>query len=317
MALLQRRKAVLAEAHATQRDAVLGGAYPQLNSRPADLSKLRMQIARKRLAGPGSGGRQTHLDVLEEWEAERNRIEAALAREIPEMNLQKQLDAADHRAIALDLDEETARVEFVRFLEFDFHTVAKQVDENRWEPACRWKDARYLAFVLFGGEPDNVQMIDLGNAEPIDRMIEDFRAGISGEGRGLRAAEAESNSNLDDIGAMLRESVFDPLRKALGSRTQIIISPDGGLSRLPFEVLPTVPGWHLVDEYCFSYVTVGRDVMRFGPPLQDKGPDKAIVVGDPDFDLSSATPPASTDLNKRESDRHRSRDLDRSNLNFS
>jgi hypothetical protein len=35
--------------------------------------------------------------------------------------------------------------------------------------------ARYLAFILLGTEPNSVQMIDLGLAEPINQLISAFR----------------------------------------------------------------------------------------------------------------------------------------------
>ena len=54
--LVLRRKAIAAEALATQRDALLGGKYPALEPQLRELAALRMQIARKTLAGPGPEG---------------------------------------------------------------------------------------------------------------------------------------------------------------------------------------------------------------------------------------------------------------------
>ena len=138
-----------------------------------------MQIARKTLAGPGPEGIESHLQRSPSGNAQRERLEAELARQIPEMNLEQKLRAADRRAVALNLPEGVALVEFVRFPVFDFQAVPA-----RGEP--QWKPARYVAFVLPGGAPDDVQMIDLGEAEPIDRLIADFRAGIIAEARGRR-----------------------------------------------------------------------------------------------------------------------------------
>ena len=89
--LVLRRKAVAAEAVATQRDALLGGKYPALEPRLRDLAALRMQIARKTLAGPGPEGLESHLRGLAEWDAQKERLEAELARQIPEMNLEQKL----------------------------------------------------------------------------------------------------------------------------------------------------------------------------------------------------------------------------------
>jgi len=239
--LVLRRKAVAAEAVATQRDAVLGGKYPALEPRLRDLAALRMQIARKTLAGPGPEGLESHVHGLAELEANREGMETELARQIPEMNLEQKLRAADRRAVALNLPEGVALVEFVRFWSFDFQAVPLQ-----------WKPARYVAFVLPGGAPDDVQMIDLGEAEPIDRLIADFRAGIIAEaetkdGRDMaRRREEAILSAQGDAGSDLRAALFDRLAPALGSRTRLLIAPDGDLARLPFEVLPTADGRRLV-----------------------------------------------------------------------
>ena len=89
-------------------------------------------------------------------------------------------------------------------------------------------------------------MIDLGEAEPIDRMIADFRAGLLGEGaeddrpRHGRSGPARHRHQLpSDAGAALRAALFDTLISALGERTRLLLAPDGDLTRLPFEVLPT------------------------------------------------------------------------------
>ena len=187
--LVLRRKAIGAEALAAQRDAVLGGRYPALEPQLREWSTLRGQIAQKTLAGPGPEGLPAHQQLLAQWNQQKERLEAELARHIPEMNLEQKFRAADRRAVALALPAGVALIEFIRFDVFDFQAVPAR-DESCWQPA------RYLAFVLPAGEPDHVQMIDLGEAEPIDRMIRDFRVGITGEvedrsSRDLAAAPIE------------------------------------------------------------------------------------------------------------------------------
>ena len=176
----------------------------------------------------------------------------------------------------------------MRFPVFDFQAVPA-----RGEP--QWKPARYVAFVLPGGVPDDVQMIDLGEAEPIDRLIADFRAGIIAEAeakRRPRHGETAGGSRLcpsrGGAGSDLRAALFDRLAPALGSRTRLLIAPDGDLARLPFEVLPTADGRRLIDDYQISYLSCGRDVLRFGAVATGQ-PGGPLVVADPDFDLETVT----------------------------
>jgi CHAT domain-containing protein len=284
LGLVLRRKAVGAESLAVQRDAVLGNKYPALRPCFQEWGALRMQIARKALAGPGPEGAQAHRQLLGQWQGQKERLEGDLARQVPEMNLERQLRAADRRAVALALPSGTALVEFVRFYPIDFKAVPA-----RGEQSCQ--PARYLALVLPAGEPDRVRMIDLGEAEPTDRLIADFRAGVTGEGE-LRDQSREPTrptAGADATpGGRLRAAVFDPLADALGDCRRLLLSPDGDLNRLPFEALPLAKGGHLIDAYRISYVSAGRDVLRFGA-ASDRRPAEPVVAADPDFDLGMGT----------------------------
>lgn len=310
--LVLRRKAIGAEALAAQRDALLGGKYPDLQPQLREWTALRRQIAQQTLAGAGPQGLSAHQQRLAEWDQQKERLEAVLARRMPEMNLEQNLRAADRRAVALALPAGMALVEFVRFHVFDFQAVPA-----RGEP--RWQLARYLAFVLPAGKPDHVQMIDLGEAEPIDRMIRDFRAGITGEtetraGRDLGAAPVEPAHVADSSqGLVLRAAAFDNLVPALAGCKRLLLAPDGDLSRLPFEVLPTADGHRLIDEYTISYLSCGRDVLRFAA-ASARTPAEPLVAADPDFDLGNEET-ADEDSADKLPGRH-SRDLDRGGLHF-
>jgi CHAT domain-containing protein len=169
-------------------------------------------------------------------------------------------------------------------------------------------------------------MIDLGEAETIDCQIAAFRQSVSGESEGdsQRAAEpmsaetpeasvrsdqaslraalvattrhlrpaATAAKSLDRIslGTALRQALFDPLLPALGSHTRLFLSPDGDLTRLPFEVLPLDGERRLIDAYRISYLGVGRDVLRFGAARR-RQPTPPLVAADPDFDLRGRNVP--------------------------
>jgi CHAT domain-containing protein len=153
-------------------------------------------------------------------------------------------------------------------------------------------------------EPDHVHMIDLGEAEEIDHWIAAFRESVAVDpdkrpervavqrspGPGTRAEE--------DPGLSLRRALFDKLVPALGGGKRLFLALDGELTRLPFELLPDASGRLVLDDYRISYLSCGRDVLRFnarstgqcGPPL---------VIADPNFDLGAqnglpSTPPEMT-----------------------
>ncbi len=111
----------------------------------------------------------------------------------------------------------------------------------------------------------------------------------------------------------MREALFDPLLPALGSGKRLLLAPDGDLTRLPFEVLPTDDGRRLIDEYRISYLGAGRDVLRFGAAVSGQA-GAPVVAADPDFDLDEAGArgqAASAEVGGR-----RSRDLKQRDLSF-
>ncbi len=309
LSVVLQRKAVEAEALATQRDAVLGGKYPEVAPKLREITTLRAQIAQKTLSGPGKEGLQTHQQLLSEWNAQKEKLEAEVARQVPEMNLEQKLRSIDHQVVAMAMPEGATLVEFVRFDVFDFKAVPVRSEKQ-------WKPARYLAFVMAAGEPDNIEMIDLGEAEPIDQMIATFREIITGEEenrrkrginasmssggflqqavtkifsrkRGLGAAPTSvPRVTSKDVGLQLSDAIFTPLLQAIGNRKRLMISPDGDLTRLPFEVLPMDDGRRLIDEYRISYLGAGRDVARFGFK-SNRQPSRSLVAADPNFDFGA------------------------------
>jgi CHAT domain-containing protein len=285
--LVLRRKAITSEILATQRDVatMLGGRYPALQPKLRELAMLRMQIAERTLAGPGPEGMQEHRKLLTEWHNQSERLEVQLARMIPRIKLEQRLRQADRQALAQALPENSALVEFACFPVYAFKAVPARGE-------AQWRPAHYAAFVLLAGEPDNVQLFDLGEAEPIDQLIADFRAAVLGEavsqaGRNLVMRPAESVQLASvRLGLSLREAVFDQLVPALSSRKQLFLVPDGDLTRLPWEVLPTQDGLRLIDQYQMSYLGTGRDLLRFKTRPTGR-PAPPLVVADPDFNLEA------------------------------
>ena len=214
--LVLRRKAIGAEALAVQRDAVLGGHYPMLSSRLRALTTLRMQIAAKILSGPGPEGSETHQQVLTEWKSQKEELEGDLVHQIPEMSLKPQLQMADRQAVANALPEKSILIEMVRFIPFDFRAVVANGESFFRQP-------RYLALVMHAGEPADVRMVDLGEAEPIDQLIATFRNSITHEGEDRSGEDMVPTTNGKDQAyerdpAMLRAQIGDYSQGLQGTR---------------------------------------------------------------------------------------------------
>jgi hypothetical protein len=305
--LVLRRKAIGAEALAVQRDAVLGGHHPELRPTLRELTDLRRRAAQMALARPGPEGAAAHRDELARWRWQRERLEAELAQQIPEMGLERQLRTTDRRAVAQALPEGSVLVEFLRCPRFDFGATAqRQADGRWWQP--QWVGpARYMAFVLPAGDPGGAQWIDLGDAAGIDERVARFRAVVEAPPASLGGPdvrpEVDEWRQLRSAGERLRGAVFDPLLEALAGRTRLLLASDGDLSLLPFEVLPAADGYHLIDVYRISYLGCGRDALRLHTD-RSCASTAPLVIADPDFDLAVA-PPLANPVGKAALDRRR------------
>jgi len=261
------------------------------------LLDLRRELAIALLVGPGADGPATHEIRLGRLFARRDRVEADLAQHIPELAMETRLRSTGPDQVAEAMASGSVLLEFIRTQ--TLKQVCKPSD---------WAVARYIAFVVPAGDPGGLRMFDLGPAEPIDQLIDDFlrsvrsEIGIRGEAApdgGTRFGQTVgrafafspiSATPMVDAGKRLREHIFDPIRAAIGVSQQLIVSPDGDLNRLPFEVLPSAERGQLVDTYCFSYLVCGRDVLRFTRPKPAVPGNPPLVIADPDFDLTASNP---------------------------
>jgi len=97
-------------------------------------------------------------------------------------------------------------------------------------------------------------------------------------------------TRLDEREAVRRQlstMIWGPVAGALGQATQVFIAPDGELNKLPFELLPGLTCAYLGDELAISYLSTGRDLLRWGRPDASPGGASAVVAA-PDFDLGGA-----------------------------
>jgi CHAT domain-containing protein len=109
---------------------------------------------------------------------------------------------------------------------------------------------------------------------------------------------------LQESARTLDELLMQPVRKLLGNTRKILISPDGALNLIPFEALVDENNQYLVENYSFTYLTSGRDLLRLQNPSPSQQPP--VVLADPYFERpgeiaavsSNSTNTRSVDLSK-------------------
>ena len=168
------------------------------------------------------------------------------------------------------------------------------------------KAGRYAVFVLTDRPDAGLFFADLGPVKPINDLVQELRH-LHGEcddlfrlrtlreyhlSHGTLPAEAELDQarairvrQIERAGASLLAHLWQPLLGAIGQATHLFIAPDGELNHFPFELLPVPPGGHLCDHADITYLSTGRDLVRWQrsrPALPRAG---AILAG-PDFELA-------------------------------
>jgi hypothetical protein len=290
MELVLRRKGLAAEALAVQRDAILSGKYPQYIPKLQEMRNLRMKINQIILAAPAIDQTwKSHKHEIEQLYNRQEILEAELARNIPEISLENKLGSIDLKTVANTLPTDTVLIEFVRTRIFEFSAVESKGEEML-------KPSHYMVFVLSSQEPINVHMIDIGEAEPIDKMISNFIASITGEQEANRNFTPllinQRNKENTNKSIQLRNAIFDPIVPFIGNNNRLLISSEGDITRLPFEVLPINDDKEddnnrLIDNYHISYLNSGRDNIRFRN-ITTGQLSSPLVAGDPDFNLTTS-----------------------------
>jgi len=184
-------------------------------------------------------------------------------------------------SIQAALPRGAALVEFVRYHRVDPKLPARPQVEH------------YLAYVLPSqGSPS---FVPLGEAAPIDQEIGTLFVAMhtslkptDGDPGGvdpmmksfIQAMRKRHLKRLDDL-------LLAPVRAHLRNVTHLILSPDSALHAVPFEALVDGEGHYEIERRLVSYVTSGRDLLRFHDPRPPRSP--ATIIAVPDYGVPGAT----------------------------
>ncbi|MDJ0583060.1 CHAT domain-containing protein [Crocosphaera sp.] len=204
---------------------------------------------------------QEHRQQIEQLTRETQQLEAKLSRISSRFRVEA--EPVTLETIQALIPDNTVLIEIVRYQTYD--------PKNN-----RWGSYRYGAYVLRStGEPLG---IDLGEAATIDDKVENFR---------LQLAQDIPIKQTKERGQILEKLVFAKIRPFLDQDEQILLSPDGELNLIPFEALVDENDNYLVENYRFTYLSSGRDLIRLAAHSPSMAPP--VLMGNPNFVLSSST----------------------------
>lgn len=288
--VILKRKGIVLEIGALRRDWIISSRNPQLKSKFEEikqarlsLSNLMMERPKRRpsfyvIEGPGKTSNEIYYDIQTlkqkmELEEKIERLDNEIALEISKEEPDQQLFRIDHKTLKNLLPKNTCLVEFVWFVPLDHKKKL-------------YLPPRYMAFVFLPDNIENIQLIDLGEAARIDKLISQYRMEIMSEGGRDFGPLAYKQEKPIKSGSILYKNLFQPILNQIGEIKKMLISPDGDISLLPFEVLPQPNQRYVVEDFEISYVDSGRDLLRF--QACDKSQSSALIVADPDFNLAGS-----------------------------
>jgi CHAT domain-containing protein/tetratricopeptide (TPR) repeat protein len=201
----------------------------------------------------------------------RQRDDLEREKEALELELYSRLPALRPRLVE---PQELARLlppkglllEFQRFQPFD----------PRQPRGRQFGSPRYLALLL---HPDGrIVSVPLGDAAAID-------AGITK----AHAASAAGFADAPDLWGQVSRQLLAPLQSQLNGVTELFLSPDGELNRVPFAAIPSPSdSSRLLGEVIpLRLLTTGRDLLWLQRPIRPGGPP--VLMADPDFDQGKGT----------------------------
>jgi len=196
-----KRKGVILEAQKRLQEALVYSDDPGAVKTFQELARVRSQLSKHAFAGPGKGGAKAYKKKKADLEAQKEKLEARLSQLSHAFAIQKKIAQADGERVARSLPENTILLEFARVERFNFKARGR---EKKWEPA------RYLVFILHAGKSDKIGMIDLGEADQVDKVL----AQLKGEIVGLKDLKGMKTI---DSSRKLYDLVFKPIKKGLGS----------------------------------------------------------------------------------------------------
>lgn len=264
-----RWKGIVMESQARYQTALAQTNDPALRVTFDALAAVRRELAQQRLLQPDPAAAGQHRRAVAELETRKAELESQLSRASAVYARSQAAGKVDSGTLQRLLPKGSAYIDIALVRDWQFRPLA-------------FKGWRYLAFVC---RPDRerVELVDLGKAEELERLVTAYRGEIERASSGSRSHSA---AQLATLAGMLHRAVVQPLTPYLNDVSQLVISPDGVLNLVPFEVLQTPDQRYVVERYTVRYLPSGRDLVRLAATAKQRG--DAVILADPDYDLRPA-----------------------------
>ncbi|MBD3234788.1 MAG: CHAT domain-containing protein [candidate division Zixibacteria bacterium] len=271
-------KAAVLDAVAAEKEVAFCSHDERIALKAEKYSEVCSEIAALAIAGVDRMGGNVDDEHLRELYSAKDSLEIELSSQCSDFQQALSRRKIRKHEITRIIPEDAVLWEFLKYRPYDYISMGRKADQI--EPS------RYLAIAL--DSRGRCEMIDLGDAVEIDGWVTECRklfnnAPLDIQFRGYH----DSAERLKSVASELYGSVFAPLQHTLRSKSKIIIAPDGQLNLIPFEILPISDEEYVIEEYSISYVSSGRDLLKFNEDITPA--ESAALFANPDFDSADKT----------------------------
>jgi CHAT domain-containing protein len=271
--MLLKCKSLLIDALSSDRAQLMCSGDPGIMTSIETHRSICSEISNITLSADPSESREHRIHRLDDLFEQKDSVEAELSRECA--RFQDRLHQYDFSIadVVRMIPEDAVLIEYVRSRTYRFDGPGTVFE--------RYGDAHYLAFTL--DRSGSVSLNDLGDAAEVDSLVWRTRQLISDAGPYVYSARGASmETQLKQVTGLLYDKLVGPLESHLKGRKSVLVSPDGALNLLPLEILATPDDSYFIEKYHVSYLSTGRDLLRFQKSGVDSGDD--VVIVNPDFD---------------------------------
>ena len=267
-----RRKARILDTVTNELQLIRANITPENQKLLDELNAVQSQRSNLLYNPPEDLPPEQYRQLTDNLTAEAEQLEAQLAQRSAEFRVET--EPVTIEKLQQLIPQDGALVEIIQYYPLD---VKAKTGEGVGKP-------RYAAYII---SANSINWVDLGEAEPIDQKVNEFRRDLG-----------EKRTNVENSARELDRMVMQPIREKLGDKTHVLISPDGQLNLIPFAALMDENNEYLVKNYLFTYLTTGRDLLK----LQLDAPSRQnpVMLANPNYDapgnstgvqLASTSPP--------------------------
>lgn len=264
-------KGSLLEAQGRFLRAALYSQDPLVKEDYENWLKMRRELARLHLAS-GVTDPDAYTAKLKKVETQIEQLEQQLSKASTSFSLYKKSSGIMMADVSSVLPVNAAYIDFAKIRHSDIKT--EKIGEYE-----------YLAFILSKDRKTvRLDLVNVGPAAKIDSLILAYQTEIK---TSLEKGQPPREVRLRELARLLYVAIVKPLEVYLEGKRELIISPDGNLNLIPFDVFVSPSGDYLIQHNNIDYLTTGRDFIQ--PADTSKGSDQIILIADPDYDMSRET----------------------------